>query len=153
HEHAEPNWQPETVNEIRGVGTEQHELAMGEVEDAHHAGDDAESEHDEDDDGPEAQDFESGVQRAFHAASPANRPHWFAPRLPAWQSRRPPPFSTSGLRGYQASPRDFSGKVSLCVLETTLRGAARLRKHPSREPTSDPENNPCLRSPPRGQQG
>src|SRR5262249_12902456 len=100
-----------------------------------------------------AQDFESGVQRAFHAASPANRPHWFAPRLPACQSRRSHPFSTSGLRGYQASPRDFSGKVSLCVLETTLRGAARLRKHPSREPTSDPENNPCLRSPPRGQQG
>src|SRR5262244_2064886 len=40
---------------------------MGEVEDAHHAGDDAESQHYEDNDGSEAQDFEGGVQRAFHA--------------------------------------------------------------------------------------
>src|SRR5262249_32011281 len=66
-EHAEPNRQAGAVNEIRGVGAEQNELAMGEVEDAHHAGDDAESQHYEDNDGPAAQDSEGGVQRAFHA--------------------------------------------------------------------------------------
>jgi hypothetical protein len=66
-QHPRPHWQSEMVDEIGDVGAEQHELAMGEVEDAHHAGDDAEAQHDEDDDGPEAQDFENGVERAFHA--------------------------------------------------------------------------------------
>src|SRR5215469_5802096 len=43
---------------------------MGEVENAHHAGDDAKTQHHEDDDCPEAQDFKDGTEHGLHAASP-----------------------------------------------------------------------------------
>src|ERR1700726_2461874 len=59
------------MDEIGRIGAQQHELAMSEVEDAHHAGNDAEAENHKHDDRPEAQHFKDGVQRAFHSVPPA----------------------------------------------------------------------------------
>src|SRR5262249_33342583 len=86
-EHAEPNWQPVTVNKICDIGAEQHELAMGEIEDAHHARDNAEPQDHEDDDGPESQNFEGGVQHAFHAVSPAGKIGLRTEDRPQWSAR------------------------------------------------------------------
>ena len=49
-DHAGPDRQAAAVQQVHRVGPEQDELAMGEVEDAHHAGDDAEPEHDQHED-------------------------------------------------------------------------------------------------------
>ena len=47
-----------TVDEIGDVGAKQDEFALGEVEDAHHAGDDAKPQDDQDDDRTETQYLE-----------------------------------------------------------------------------------------------
>ena len=57
---------PVLVAEIDGVGAEQHEFAMGEVEDAHHAGDDAEAEHDQHHHRGEGGDVEREFDREIH---------------------------------------------------------------------------------------
>ena len=80
---------PEAVNEVDGVGAEQHELSVRELEDAHHSCDDADSQHHEDHDGPEAQDFEGGVQRAFDAVLPAGGLRW--PGCRWWSARQDGP--------------------------------------------------------------
>ncbi len=46
-EYAEPQAQPGRSGKINGVGAEQDKFAVREIEDAHHAGDDAEAQHDQ----------------------------------------------------------------------------------------------------------
>ena len=71
------------MDKIGRIGAQQHKLAMSKVEDAHHAGDDAEAENHKHDDRPEAQHFKDGVQCAFHSAPPRSRaqPGLQAPKL------------------------------------------------------------------------
>src|SRR6202045_205303 len=59
------------MDEIGRIGAQQHKLAMSEVEDAHHAGDDAEAENHKHDDRPEAEHVKNGVKRTFHGVPPA----------------------------------------------------------------------------------
>ncbi len=44
---AGPAGQAAAFEKVDGVGAQQHELAVGEIEDAHHAGDDPEAQHDQ----------------------------------------------------------------------------------------------------------
>ena len=65
-DHAGPDRQALGVGEIGDVGPEQDELALREIEDAHHAGDDPEPQHDQDDDRAKAQDLERRDERVSH---------------------------------------------------------------------------------------
>src|SRR5947209_280709 len=46
--HSRPDWQAMAIGEICDVAAEQDELALREIEDPHHAGDDPEAQHDQD---------------------------------------------------------------------------------------------------------
>ena len=70
-QHSEPDRQTRTVDDIGDIGAKQDELALGEVEDAHHAGDDPEPQHDQDDDRAETQDLEQCDEQIIHSVSPA----------------------------------------------------------------------------------
>jgi hypothetical protein len=64
--HADGDRQARAVDEIGDVGAEQDEFTLREIEDAHHAGDDAKSQHDEDDDRAEAQNLEQCNEQRIH---------------------------------------------------------------------------------------
>ena len=69
------------MHQVHRVGAEQDELAVGEVEDAHHARDHAETRDHQHDDGAEADDVERDAGDVFHDASPG-RPEAFPRRGP-----------------------------------------------------------------------
>jgi len=73
-QHAGPHRKAGAMDDIGRIGAEQHKLAMSKVEDARHAGDDAEAENHKHDDRPEAQHFKDGVRRTFHGVPPATEP-------------------------------------------------------------------------------
>ena len=74
-QHSKPDRQARAVDDIGDVGAKQDELALREVEDAHHAGDDPEPQHDQDDDRAETQDLEQCDEQIIHAVSPAPLSH------------------------------------------------------------------------------
>ena len=67
-DHPGPDREPVAVGQIGDVGAEQNELALREVEDSHHAGDDSEPQHDQNDDRAETQDLESCDESVSHVS-------------------------------------------------------------------------------------
>ena len=72
--HSEPDRRSRVMHDIGDVCAEQNEFPLGKVEDAHHAGDDAKSEHDQNDDRAKTYDLEQCDEQIIHTASPAT-PH------------------------------------------------------------------------------
>lgn len=64
--HTDPNGETMAIGEIRNIGTEQHELALGKIEDAHHARYDSEAQYDQDHDRAEAQNVECRHECVSH---------------------------------------------------------------------------------------
>ena len=64
--HPGPDREPVAVGQIGDIGAKKNEFALGEVEDPHHAGDDAESQHDQNDDRAETQNLESCDKSVSH---------------------------------------------------------------------------------------
>ena len=66
---AGPGGKPAALEQIDRVGAEQDELAVGEIEDAHHAGDDSQPEHDQHHHRDEGQHVERKFNREIHSLS------------------------------------------------------------------------------------
>src|SRR6267154_5519229 len=64
--HSEPDRQAEAVGEVSDIGAKQNELALREVEDTHHAGDDAEPKDDQNHDRAETQYLENCDDQISH---------------------------------------------------------------------------------------
>ena len=62
-EDAEPETEPGRGRKIHRIGAEQHEFAVSEIKDAHHAGDDTETQHDQNHHGTERGDVEDQCHR------------------------------------------------------------------------------------------
>ena len=77
---AGPGGQPAALEQIDGVGAEQDELAVGEIEDAHHAGDDSQPEHDQHHHRDEGQHVEGELDGCFHLLVTLRRPVEHSPR-------------------------------------------------------------------------
>src|SRR5882672_4406121 len=70
--HSEPYRQARGMHDVSDVGAKQDELTLGEVEDAHHAGDDAEPEDDQHHDRTETQYLEKCDDQISHGLPPAS---------------------------------------------------------------------------------
>src|ERR1700675_4462302 len=110
--HSEPDRQAQAVGEVGDIGTQQNELALREVEDTHHAGDDAEPKDDQNHDRAETQYLETRDDQISHGLPPASYCH----------SLNPPPFarlrfqSASGplLRSDAPDRNPFKNRAKTC---------------------------------------
>ncbi len=68
--HARPDRIAVAVGEVDGVGAQQEELSVGEIEDAHHARDHAEAGDHQHHDGAEAREVEADADDVLHGSGP-----------------------------------------------------------------------------------
>src|SRR5450631_3576029 len=111
--HSEPDRQAEAVGKVGDIGAQQNELALREVEDTHHAGDDAEPKDDQNHDRAETQYLENRDDQISHAQPPSSHCQSLNPlpvtRLRFQSASRPLRSDAPGSKSIQESRQDLPG--------------------------------------------